>query len=154
MSGKLTEFFANPQGKLAKWLLIALVVIGLAFGLYMQGRSDGKQACLNGIQKLATAVANRKADNAAGATERYRTYNLQDRALEVGILDALDQVRDYYADQPPRTVEVAKLVPVPGQKELVYVPTDACPNDYLNADELRLYNLGNSRDDFNPDDSK
>lgn len=155
MLGRLTEFVATAQGKVIALLVIIVLFGGWSLGIYLQGRSDGKQACINGIQKVATAVANRRADNAADATERYRVYNLKDRELEVGISDALELIHDYYADgQPPRTIEKTKLVQVPGSKEYVYVPTDACPNDFLSDDELRLFNLGNSRDDFNPDNSK
>lgn len=143
----------NPvdlQTKVIKALAGLAIVGGILFAVYMQGRSDGKQTCLNAVQKQATALAERRADNAIDATQRFGDFMRNDRALEVGIDDALSHVRAYYENQPPETIEVQ----VPGKKEKVYVPISSCPSTFLNPDELQLYNLGNKRSDLDFGDSK
>lgn len=143
---------ADVQAKILKTLAGLFIVGSVLFAVYMQGRSDGKAACQGAVQRQVIALAERKANNAVDATTRLGDFLRNDRALEVGIADALAQVRDYYQNQKPNAKTIR--VKVPGKTEYVYVPTDACPSNGLNADELRLYNLGNKRSDLNLGDSK
>lgn len=138
------------QAKVIKWLAGIGLVLLILLGVYMLGRYDGKQGCLSAMKTVAAKMADQRAGNAIDATTRFGDYIVKDRALEEGITGALTQVRDHYANKAPKQVivEKTKLVPVPGSKELVYVPNDSCSSNFLDADELRLYNLGNKRSDL------
>jgi hypothetical protein len=140
------------QAKLLKWAAGLLIFGGILFTVYLQGRDDGKAACQNAVQRQVAKLADQRADNAVEATTRFGDFVRNDRALEIGIADALSQVHDFYANQKPKTQTVK--VQLPGKKEYVYVPTDSCSPNVLDADELRLYNLGNKRSDLNNSDSK
>ncbi len=148
---KLTDM--NPavlQAKIIKVLaIIALVGIVLA-GAYFQGRHDGAANCKVAIAKVAAAVAERRADNAVGATQRFVEYNTGDAALDTSVNAAIGEIRKYYAENP-----VTKLVKVPGKKDIKYVPTPgSCPDPVLDVNELHLFNNGNKRSDFDAGDSK
>jgi len=148
----------NPvtiKAQLTKWAAIMGVGLALLVGAYMYGRHDGKVACTAALNKVAAAVAQQRGNNAIDAGKRFGEYVKDDAELAHGINDLIAQVEAHYAKpQEPLTVEVTKLIPVPGQKELVYVPSDSCPGTVLDADELRLFNQGNKRDDLDASDSQ
>lgn len=147
----------NPvtiKATLTKWAAIVGVVLAVLVGTYMYGRADGKRVCAEAINKVAAQVAQQRTDNAIDAGKRFGEYVKDDAELAQGIDSLIAQVQAHYAAQEPATVEVTKLVPVPGNKELVYVPSDSCAGTVLDADELRLFNEGNKRDDLNASDSK
>lgn len=151
MPGVADYFSAELQAQIIKWLAGIGILLAIVTGSYLLGRHDGKQNCLGALKTVAAHVADQRANNAIDATKRLGEYNTKDRALEVGIAEALDQVHQYYVDHPE--VET-KLVVVPGKKEKVYVPTITCPSTYLSPDELQLYNVGNKRSDLDTGNSK
>ena len=149
----------NPavlQAKATKFAVIGFIVLGLIVGSYLVGRHDGKQGALSALKTVAAKVAETRAGNAVDATARFGQYISSDRELEVSVTDLLKQVDDYYATHKPepQVINKTRLVPVPGKPEYVYVPTDSCPSNFLNDDELRLYNMGNKRSDLNSGDSR
>ena len=137
---------------LIKWVIYLVILVGLLFTAYLQGRDDAKTACERNAYKEAAAQQQVRADNATDAGKRYGAYTKTQAELDAAVEAAKKELRDYYAaNQPePRVVEKTKLVQVPGKEELVYVPIGVCPNDLFSPDELRLFNEGNKRTDFNP----
>lgn len=159
MQGLITKW--NPVAAKAffiKWGLVALVTMSMVGAAYMHGLSNGKKESKLALQKVATQIAERRANNAGAAIERYAQYATKDRELEMAIADSLNQIHDFYAEQAAnnsaRKVRSTELIPVPGEKEYVYVPDGACPNDFLSPDELQLFNWGNKRGDLDPGNSK
>lgn len=145
---------AELQAKALKWVFGLLLFGVILLCTYLQGRDDGKLACQNAVQRQVTALAQRRADNAIQAGTRLESFVRNDAQLETGIAGLLAQVQDYYANKPAATKAQTVKVQLPGKKEYVYVPTDSCSPNVLDADELRLYNMGNKRSDANPGDSK
>lgn len=141
----------NLQATVIKFLAGLGLFLAIVVGVYLMGRHDGKQAALSAFKTVAQHVAETRADNAIDAAQRLGNYTNEDRALTVGIADALAQVHQYYKDHPE--VEV-QTVTVPGKKEVKYVTNPKCPATYLSPDELQLYNMGNERDAFDLSDPK
>lgn len=125
-------------------------------GSFMYGASTSDKAWESKLERQRADIADKRADNAIDAGKRYGHYTKTDEQLEAAVEAAKAAVHEYYKDNPPdaRVVEKVKLVPVPGKEEYVYVPIGTCPNDFLNADELRLWNLGSSGYHSDPSDPK
>lgn len=131
-----------------KWLAVLGVSAGLALAAYMYGAHNTNANWTAKIAQQKTNVADQRADNAIDAGKRLGRYTKTDAQLEAAVSQAKQAVHDYYKANPPeaRLVEKIKLVSVPGKEEYVYVPIGICPNDFFNADELLLWNMGNKGD--------
>lgn len=139
----------NPaafQAWLVKWLAIVVIVGGLCFTSYWQGAQNENDKWEAKIASQRATVAQQRGNNAVDAGKRLGDFKYNDAQLDAAVAAAKLTVHEFYAKNPPdpRVVERTKLVPVPGKEEYVYVPIGTCPNDFLDADELLLWNLGNS----------
>lgn len=148
----------NPAAFQA-WLVRSLAKLGILAILlivaYAQGVDNTNVKWNATLAKQRAAIAEQKASNTIDAGKRLGDYRYTDAQIDAAVLEAKAAVHAYYKDHPEtRTVEKTKLVPVPGKEEYVYVPIGTCPNDFFNADELRLYNLGNEGFLTNPEHPK
>lgn len=146
MQNAIANMFADPtylQRVALKWLAVVGVVLALCVGSFFYGKSVSNDAWQAKLADQRADVSDRRADNAVDVTKRFGHYTKTQADLDAAVAQAKAQITEHYNQNPEvRTVEVVKLIPVPGKEEYVYVPIGTCPNDFLDADELRLWNLG------------
>lgn len=144
------------KAKAIKALAIAGVLLGLCVGSFMYGVHTSNKTHEAALASQRATIAQLRGNNAIEAGKRLGDYSKSTTLLDAAVEQAKREVHAYYAANPPspRIVEKTKLVPVPGQQEYVYVPIGVCPNDFLNADELRLWNLGRAGHGADPNNPK